>query len=271
MEIKNYYIKGAKVKPPVSSPNHSKEFKAGDLDSVVLHYTAGPSMQSAINTLISPRSRASAHLVVDRDGSIVQLVPFNLIAWHAGRSSHHGKDGLNSYSIGIEIVNAGPLTKSGDVYRAWFGGTYNPSDVLQAIHRNQTVAQYWHTYTQEQIETVTDICQLLIETYDLKYMLGHEEITTRKSDPGPAFPLDRLRDQLLSEGRDTEGNDNTKAEKRVAVASLNVRSAPSVNAGKVALPLTSGQRVFVKETKPGWAKIETTIEGWVAAQYLTDV
>lgn len=266
MEIKNYHIKGSKVKPPSPSPNHSKEFKAGDLDTVIVHYTAGPSARSAINTLTNPRVRASAHLVVALDGSITQLVPFNLIAWHAGRSEHKGRTGLNSYSIGIEIVNAGPLTKSGDVFRAWFGGSYKPSEVIHAVHRNERTPHYWHVYTQEQIETVTEICRLLIETYDIKYILGHEEITSRKRDPGPAFPLEKLRDSLLSAGRDENGGDVLAQEMRVNASRLNIRSAPGGQ--KVALPLERGKLVKVLEQKNGWARVETTLEGWVSAQYL---
>ena len=126
-------------------------------------------------------------------------MPFNEIAWHAGESSYGGRSGYNKYSIGIEIVNSGPLTKSGNVYRSWFGAAYNPSDVVEAIHRNQSTAKYWHVYTAEQIETVRQLCLELMEAYpNIKQILGHEEVApTRKTDPGPAFPLDTLREQLL--------------------------------------------------------------------------
>ena len=85
----------------------SGEFEKGKLDTIVIHYTAGP-FQSSLNTLKNPKVKASAHVIVDRDGSVTQLIPFNEIAWHAGESSYGTRTGLNKYSIGIEIVNSLP-------------------------------------------------------------------------------------------------------------------------------------------------------------------
>ena len=85
LEIKNHILSGKNVKKMIPSPNHSGEFREGDLDTIIMHYTGGPYRQS-LNTLTNPRVRASAHVIIDRDGSITQLVPFNLIAWHAGKS-----------------------------------------------------------------------------------------------------------------------------------------------------------------------------------------
>lgn len=268
MEIKNHFLSGENVKKFVKSPNHSGEFGSGLPDTIIAHYTAGPAKPS-INTLTNPRAKASAHIVVDRDGSITQLVPFNVIAWHAGRSSYGGRTGLNKYSIGIEIVNSGPLTKSGNVYRSWFGAAYNPTDVIEAVHRNQTKPKYWHTYTEEQIEAVTELFQLLIETYDMKMILGHEEIApSRKTDPGPAFPLDRMREQLLNHDRNSDDGDHAPAEGVITANSLNIRSNPATTAGKIAMPLKKNKKVKILEEKNGWYKVSTEITGWVSAKYV---
>ena len=53
----------------------------------------------------------SSHLLIERDGSITQFVPFNLKAWHAGVSFWKGKSSLNKNSIGIELVNKAKETK----------------------------------------------------------------------------------------------------------------------------------------------------------------
>ena len=270
MEIKNHFLSGENVKKFIKSPNHSGEFQSGLPDTIIVHYTAGPAKPS-INTLTNPRAKASAHIVVDRDGSITQLVPFNVIAWHAGRSTYGGRTGFNKYSIGIEIVNSGPLTKSGNVYRSWFGASYNPSDVIEAVHRNQTRSKFWHTYTQEQIETVTELCQLLVENYDMKMILGHEEIAPkRKSDPGPAFPLDRLRDRLLNADRNADDADEEPTNGRVIANSLNIRSTPTTGAKKVALPLKKGTKVKIMDKSKDWYFVKTEIEGWVAARYIDE-
>jgi len=269
MEIKNHLLSGSNVNKMIESPNVSGEFEEGNLDTIIIHYTAGPA-EASINTLTNPKVKASAHVVIDRDGSITQLVPFNKIAWHAGKSSYDGRVGFNKYSIGIEIVNAGPLTKSGNVYRSWYGEAFNPSDVIEAIHRNQTTAKYWHIYTTEQITAVTELCTELIEAYSIKHIYGHEEIApTRKTDPGPAFPLDKLRTQLLGESsRDDDTDEDLPDTGRVTATSLNIRSLPNSNADLVAKPLVKDTKVSIISEKEGWYKVKIEVEGWVSAKYI---
>ena len=88
--------------------------KGGDLAPryLVFHYTVGKSATSSINWLTNPESKASAHLVLARDGTITQLAPFNVKTWHAGVSHWDGLSGLDSSSIGIEMDNAGPLKEN---------------------------------------------------------------------------------------------------------------------------------------------------------------
>ena len=47
--------------------------------------------------------RVSSHLLIKRDGSVTQYVPFNRRAWHAGISSYQGREQCNDYAIGIEL------------------------------------------------------------------------------------------------------------------------------------------------------------------------
>lgn len=267
MEIKDHLLKGANINFR-KTPNHSGEFKAGNLDTIIVHYTAGPARNS-INTLTNPRVRASAHVVVHRDGNITQLAPFNLVTWHAGKSQYKGRVGFNKYSIGIEIENDGTLKKSGSKYRAWYGAIHEEEEVIEAIHRNSTTKKYWHAYTQKQIETVEELCRLLIEKYDLKFILGHEEIAPlRKQDPGPAFPLDKMRDRLLSADRDDDAPEDNLPTMVVDAGKLNIRSLPSIRGGKLARPLSRGQKVKVLQKKNGWVKVRVPIEGWVYGKFL---
>ncbi len=267
MEIKEHLLKGANVSFK-KTPNVSGEFIAGELDTIILHYTAGPA-KNAINTLTNPKVKASAHLVVARDGSVTQLAPFNMVTWHAGQSQYGGRIGFNKYSIGIEIENDGVLQQSGNLFRAWYGATHPAEEVIEATHRNSTSKNFWHIYTQAQIETVEDICRLLVETYDLKYILGHEEIAPkRKQDPGPAFPLDRVRNALLNADRDMNDAEESLKIMTVDVGKLNIRSLPSTNGEQVAQALKKGQKVKVLEEKNGWVKVRVPIEGWVFGKYL---
>ena len=268
MEISEHKLKGENVRKAVWSKNHSGKYGANLPDTVIVHYTAGP-YRASLNTLTNPRVRASAHVIIDRDGSITQLIPFDTIAWHAGKSSYKGRVGFNKYSLGIEIVNSGHLTKSGNVYRSWFGSAYNPSDVIEATHRNQTRPKFWHIYTEEQIQAVTELCRLFIDKYKIKHILGHEEIAPkRKSDPGPAFPLDRLRTQLLGTNRDDDGGEELPENGRVAAGSLNIRETPKSGSAKVAKPLKRGAKVKILDEANGWYKVVTEVEGWVFGKYI---
>jgi len=251
----------------VETPN-----KGGDLAPryLVFHYTAGKSAASSINWLMNPESKASAHVVLARDGTITQLAPFNVKTWHAGLSHWDGLSGLNSYSIGIEMDNAGPLKKVGDKYQAWFGTLYAEDQVIFAKHKLDDEPRWWHAYTEIQIQKALELAQLLVRHYDLKDVVGHEDIAPdRKRDPGPAFPLENVRASVL--GR--EGEERERYE--VTASTLNIRSGPGVEFPPVAEQLKRGTEVVLLEKRDRWNKVELVkngdIEGWVHNQFLAKV
>lgn len=244
------------------SPNVGGEIAPAYL---VLHYTAGRSLDSSVAHFMSPAAQASAHLVVGRDGRIVQMVPFNRAAWHAGRSAWKGVQGLNQHSIGIEMDNAGRLVRSGDGYRAWFQGVYPAADVVIARHRNEQAEACWHAYTGEQMETVLEIAALLRREYGLKETLGHDDIAPgRKSDPGPAFPMESFRARLF-------GRSDDAPERYVVTASLlNLRAGPGRQHAVLAL-LRQGDEVDLLALQDGWARVQIAGRapgGWVSRDYL---
>ena len=53
--------------------------------------------------------RVSAHCLIRRDGEIVQYVPFDKRAWHAGISCYQGRERCNDFSIGIELEGTDTL------------------------------------------------------------------------------------------------------------------------------------------------------------------
>lgn len=255
------------------SPNRGGKFNADGPDSIIIHYTAGSSAESSIRTLCNPEIQASAHLVVGHDGAVTQLIPFDTIAWHAGRSSYKGRTGFNKYSIGIEIDNAGRLAKSGSKFAAWFGRKYDADDVVEAVHRNESKVDYWHAYSEEQISAVSEICEALIRDYPIDTILGHEEIAPkRKSDPGPAFPLDKLRERLFMADRSQEEAEEPELELNatglVTASKLNIRASSNGGARTVAPPLEKGALVKVLSESNGWYQVETTTTGWVKKDYI---
>jgi N-acetylmuramoyl-L-alanine amidase len=169
-------------------------------DTIIIHYTAGTSGESAANWLANRDSKVSAHVVIDRSGKIYQIMPFTKVAWHAGQSAYGGRTGFNEFSIGIELDNAGYLQRSGSDYVSAYGKHYSPGEVIEARHMQETSARFWHAYTSEQLLACRELCFALIEAYpDIDQILGHDEISPgRKQDPGPAFPMEEFRDYILS-------------------------------------------------------------------------
>ena len=269
MIISNHRLERAKSQ---ESPNQSGPFGNGLPDTIVIHYTAGSSAESSAKTLCDPQSKASAHLVIGRNGSIIQLVDFNTIAWHAGKSSYQGRVGFNKYSIGLEIDNAGRLTKTGGGYASWFGKVYPETEVMEAVHRNESTPTCWHRYTEEQISAVHDICVSLVDAYEISSILGHEEISPgRKIDPGPAFPLNKLRERVLERDRMEEGEEGARPVQNAGLVTaprLNIRSAPLVGADTVAPPLPRGTIVEIMQEANGWYEVEVQTRGWVKKEYV---
>jgi N-acetylmuramoyl-L-alanine amidase len=239
---------------------------------LVIHYTAGSKFESAVAHLSTQGTEVSAHLVIGRGGEVAQLVPFDTIAWHAGRSQWDGRFGLNRYSIGIEIDNAGKLKQNANHrWESWFRAEYPNDQVIEATHKHDDTLSGWHAYTQEQLEAATEISRLLVQTYSLKDVVGHDDIAPkRKWDPGPAFPMDSFKSRVLG-GRLSEPIlfDTTIA--------LTIRSGPGMAYEKLTKkPLPAGTKLYILERKPFWVLVDVVdnvrgamdMQGWVHASYI---
>jgi len=237
---------------------------------LVIHYTANQSATETVSWFQSPQSHVSAHLVVDFAGAITQMVPFNRRANHAGKSRWRDKEGCNAFSIGIEIVNPGPLRRRADGSFVDFNGKSWDGKVVEARHKNGNADfRFWAEYTAEQVATVREACLAIVKAYGVREIVGHEDIApTRKFDPGPAFPL-----QLLSSITSPRSEDGADAYEATSV--LNVRSGAGVEFAKVeGSPLQPGQRVQVIEVDGSWWHVRTSdaeLEGWVASHFLRSV
>ena len=249
-----------------ATPNHGGELKPRYL---VFHYTAGRSAESSVESLCTrkPQGNASAHLVLARDGRIVQLVPFDIVAWHAGVSQWNGMVGLNQASIGIEMDNAGAMSRVGDKFVAWFGKEYAANEVMLAEHKHGGGIRPWHAYTEVQIERALELAQLLVNHYSLEGVLGHEDIAQgRKQDPGPAFPLASIASCALGRTSDLPMRYSVTAD------TLNIRKGPGAAFDPVAPPLRKGTVVLLLQPADRWSKVEvegpTDIEGWVNNSFI---
>ncbi len=249
------------------SPNRSGVMKPTYL---VVHFTAGHTAASSINWLTNADAKASAHLVIGRDGSINQLVPFNRIAWHAGMSRWEGLTGMNSHSIGIELDNAGILTRQGEKWKAWFGGEYGDNEVIEAVHKNENQIRAWHGYTEKQISSALEVGRLLVRRYKLKDVVGHDDIAPgRKKDPGPAFPMESFRAAIL-------GRRETDSESYRTITNLNIRAGPGQTFSRlVGKALPPDTRLVLHRREGEWCFVDVLdkqgipdLSGWVHGGYI---
>ena len=89
----------------IPSPNCDDRPLSIVTNCVVLHATASETAESAVRHFLDPASKVSAHFIVGKSGEIIQMVPIEKRAWHAGASVWEGQERVNDFSVGIEIVN----------------------------------------------------------------------------------------------------------------------------------------------------------------------
>jgi N-acetyl-anhydromuramyl-L-alanine amidase AmpD len=205
------------------------------VDFIVLHATAGYNAQTAVEAM--ERRNVSAHVVIERDGSLVRCVPDQHRAWHAGGSVWQGRGDANSRSLGVEIVNFGPVERAAVDHdydgedRFWpaahgivevppltsVGHVRGEQDVVVVTRSGPIAREQGHAgpaYPDAQIERVVDIVaqwcnrrQVIVEN-----VVGHCHVQPVKADPYAWFPWARvramLRQRVVYRGR---GRDVVKA------------------------------------------------------------
>ena len=110
-------------------------------------------------------AKVSAHVLVARDGTPTQYVPFFARAWHAGKSEYCGRNACNDFSVGIELEGTDDLKYTSEQYRAL-------AELIAALRR-------------------------AYPSLARAEVVGHNDIAPgRKTDPGPAFDWAELKRRL---------------------------------------------------------------------------
>ena len=166
----------------IPSPNTDQRPVESNIDLLVIHNISlppgefgGPYIEQLFCNQLDPKAhpyfediahlKVSSHLLIRRDGEIVQFVPLNQRAWHAGESSFCGQSCCNDFSIGIELEGTDELP-----------------------------------FTEAQYDALSQVSQVIMQTYpDItsERITGHSDIAPgRKTDPGAAFDWTRYRQNL---------------------------------------------------------------------------
>lgn len=172
-------LEGARFVP---SPNQDDRPEGAEPELMVVHGISlppgelgGPWIDHLFTNRLDPEGhpyfreiahlRVSAHVLIRRDGELVQYVPFHRRAWHAGVSSWQGRERVNDFSVGIELE----------------GTDDTPYEAVQY----QRLADLVHTLAATYPKIAHDL------------ITGHSDIAPgRKTDPGPTFDWSQLRTLL---------------------------------------------------------------------------
>ena len=159
----------------VPSPHHDTRPHDAAVTLVVIHNISlpplefgGPFIDDLFMGRLDPEAhpffreieglRVSSHFLIRRDGELIQYVPTELRAWHAGASQWRGRERCNDFSIGIELEGADDVP-----------------------------------FAEPQYETLAQLLRALRERYGDLEVAGHSDIAPgRKTDPGPWFEWARL-------------------------------------------------------------------------------
>ena len=260
------------------NPNSRGPFVRGRPVGILLHYTAGGT--AAERLAGKGGSNVSCHFAVGRKGDVHQCGDLDQRLWHAGESFIAGMSMLNDWYIGIEQANYG-------YWRTWKPSEW-PKDFpkttalaekegwLRRVHKydavhNPSRSLFWEPYPESLLAKTEAICRWLLENIPtIKNIHGHDDVSPgRKSDPGPAFPMNRFRNLLMPE-------DSSKPSRyKVQVSDfLNVRASPSALAEKREWgPLKDGDIVEYLREDGSWFMIQNKDgkDGWVNSLYLRRV
>jgi len=174
------------------SPNFSKKTrKPSNIKFIIIHYTGMQSEIASTKRLKNKKAKVSCHYLINKRGDIIQMVPENKTAWHAGISRWKNYRNLNINSIGIELVNKGHR----------FG---------------------YEKFNDLQINRLIALCKNIRKKYNIKKndILGHSDISPlRKIDPGEKFPWKKLSKHNLGSWYKNLKND-LKQSKTVKIRNL---------------------------------------------------
>ncbi|MBE0659710.1 MAG: N-acetylmuramoyl-L-alanine amidase [Bryobacteraceae bacterium] len=191
-------------------------------DLIVLHFTAGMSARSAYNTWVAASARVATAYILDVDGKIYELFDPSYWAYHLGIKGADSANHLHDKrSIGIEIVNPGPLKPNAAGELCWWYPANRFSTVWCTTAQTDRYVKsayrgfnYYAAYTEAQIQALTPLILTLRERFAIPKRLpsmakrtvaepggyfktfagiaSHQNFRADKFDVGPAFPWERI-------------------------------------------------------------------------------
>ena len=162
---------------------YAPEFVMIHFCSAIVNHPDDPyNLQYVRDTFI--QYNVSPHYIIERDGTIHCYIPENRVAWHAGKGAWQDnekyKNNMNNYSIGIELVAI---------------GSFADMSIFMSEETYEKIDKDLLGYTDAQYEALNallkDLCNRHDIPFDREHIIGHEEYSSRKTDPGELFDWSR--------------------------------------------------------------------------------
>ena len=252
--------------------NYPPNTKLFACEYLVIHYTTGTRPEQTINWFTNKKALASAHLLITREGDIIQFVPFDTIGWHAGDSQWADRKNLNRYSIGIEVDNAGGMVKKNGQYIRQLR-VFTQDEVIETNHKLEYSVRGWEKFPLAQMQALTEVAKLLKATYNFMDVVGHDDISlSGKTDPGPAFDTPAFRGEVMG------FPPGQQFVFKNCSPNLVLRKRPNDLAGSVG-KLILGKEVTVLAYERNWAQVQVLmvngspgpLQGWMYERFLKRV
>lgn len=207
-----------------------------------------------------------AHILINRDGLVSQFIPFNEKIAHPIDGSWDGTGDLASRSVTIMFENYGRLSKRGEEFVSACGQVIGTSDVFTGIHQNEESLSYWQKFTDSQVQLAEKIIRCLSSTYQVKYILGYEEVCPGlQTDPGPAFPLEIMRRKIMKGSfiNQSESQGMINITEQVDLSSIINSQHIDENQKKDA------KIVNIRRKSGGWYKVNIDLGGFIKEEWVS--
>lgn len=176
-----------------------------DVRGITVHHTADNNVQRVIDDLKA--QGLGYHVIIDRDGTIIQTTYLSQRVNHAGIAKWNGVS-PNREHVAVSLVSWGAVTKKGGKYVAWNGSEVVASQVAQRRGNLTDQLYYWHIATPKQEQALmTFLRWAIMRGLDRADFCGHDECALpegRKSDPGGV--LSKTMAEIRAELTDKPGN-----------------------------------------------------------------
>ena len=237
-----------------NSPNHYEGRKDGNrkiwkADVIVFHQTGGDTLSPALNWYMNPNAQVSPNWLIDKDGTVYQLVDPENAAWCNGTATSPEEPRFYGYSLS-EIVrerktNANFFSLSAEFVHCGYGNI-TEAQIIAAV---ELIQQIIIPYMKK---------NGVVPKIDRQHIISHSEVSPKTRDPeklncpGKKFPFDEI--IARANGKNTSAQTSDSASVNFIYQAI---SQAAIRAGA-----SKSATIFGRVTKYNFYLADQKLDGW---------